>query len=214
MGYKVELCDVSLKFGENVLLDHINLQMAAGHIYGLVGRNGSGKTVLMKCICGFMHQTEGIIRVGGAVIGRDTDFPKNTGIIIENPEFLPYCSGYGNLKLLADLRGKIGKEQIREAINRVGLNPDLKLPVRKYSLGMRQRLGIAQAIMENPLLLILDEPMNGLDEDGVRQMRALLLKLKAEGKTILLASHSAEDIAILCDTVFKIEKGRLKNSVM
>lgn len=210
MEYKVEVCDVSLKIGGHILLEHINLKMQEGHIYGLIGRNGSGKTVLMKCICGFMHPSEGTIRVGKKIIGKDADFPDNTGIIIENPEFISYRSGYGNLKMLASLRGKITKKQIREAITKVGLNPDLRLPVRKYSLGMRQRLGIAQAIMENPSLLILDEPMNGLDEEGVRQIRSLLLQLKNEGKTILLASHSAEDIAILCDTTFMMEKGKLK----
>lgn len=210
MECKVKVCDVSLKIGEHLLLEHINLQMEDGHIYGLIGRNGSGKTVLMKCICGFMHPTEGVIQVENAVIGKDCDFPANTGIIIETPEFLPYHSGYQNLKMIADLRGEIGKTQIREAITKVGLNPDLRLPVSKYSLGMRQRLGIAQAIMENPSLLILDEPMNGLDEEGVQQIRDLLLQLKKQGKTILLASHSAEDIAILCDTTFRIEKGKLR----
>ena len=137
------------------------------------------------------------------------DFPENTGIIIETPGFIPYYSGYKNLKLLADLRKKITADDIRNTMKTVGLDPELKRHVRKYSLGMRQRLGLAQAIMENPELLILDEPMNGLDKDGVRDMRQYMLNLKEKGKTILIASHSAEDIDVLCDTVCEMDKGAL-----
>ncbi len=209
MEHMVEVCNVSLVIKGHTILDEIHLNLKPGKIYGLIGRNGSGKTVLMKCICGFMHPSFGSIFVAGKQIGKDCDFPADTGIIIESPEFLPYHSGYQNLKHLADLRGKLSAPQIKDTIRAVGLNPDLKLPVRKYSLGMRQRLGLAQAIMEDPSLLILDEPMNGLDEDGVRDMRTYLLKLKEQGKTILIASHSAEDIAILCDKTFKLEKGRI-----
>lgn len=163
----------------------------------------------MKCICGFVKPTEGEIFVGDYQIGKDCDFPKNTGIIIETPGFIPYYSGYKNLKLLADLNNKIKSEQIMAAIQQVGLDPNSKLHVKKYSLGMRQRLGLAQAIMENPDILILDEPMNGLDKDGVGDMRKYLLDLKKQGKTIIIASHSAEDIEILCDTVSEMDKGVL-----
>ena len=166
--------------------------------------------MLMKCICGFVRPTEGEIFVAGKKIGRDLDFPDNTGIIIETPGFIPYYSGYKNLKLLADLKNKIDKQQIRNTMVQVGLDPDLKRHVRKYSLGMRQRLGLAQAIMEDPELLILDEPMNGLDKEGVADMRQYLLDLKEQGKTILIASHSSEDIDILCDTVSEMDKGVLK----
>ena len=165
--------------------------------------------MLMKCICGFERPTAGTVTVAGKRIGRDCDFPESVGIIIETPGFIPYYSGYRNLKLLADLNRKIGKEEIRAAMQRVGLDPDLKRHVRKYSLGMRQRLGLAQAIMENPDLLILDEPMNVLDKDGVADMRQYLLDLEEQGKTILIASHSAEDIAVLCDTVCEMDKGVL-----
>ena len=163
----------------------------------------------MKCICGFVRPTSGTITVNGKRIGKDCDFPESVGIIIETPGFIPYYSGYKNLKLLADLNKKISGEQVKAAMEKVGLEPNLKRHVKKYSLGMRQRLGLAQAIMENPDLLILDEPMNGLDKEGVADMRNYLLELKKQGKTILLASHSAEDIAVLCDTVCEMDKGRL-----
>ena len=166
--------------------------------------------MLMKCICGIVPVTSGRISVNGKVIGKDVDIPANVGVIIETPGFLPNYSAFNNLKFLAALNHKIGKEEIRNAIKSVGLNPDDKKHVGKFSLGMRQRLGLAQAIMENPDLLILDEPMNGLDKDGVADMRKYLLNLKSQGKTILIASHSAEDIDVLCDTVCEMDKGNLK----
>lgn len=195
------------RFKEAVVLNNISVSFEKGKVHGLIGRNGSGKTMLMKCICGIVPLTSGEITVYGKVIGKDIDIPKNVGVIIETPGFLPGYSGYSNLKFLAAINGKIGKEEIRNAIKSVGLNPDDKKKVGKYSLGMRQRLGLAQAIMENPELLILDEPMNGLDKDGVKDMRQYLLDLKAQGKTILIASHSAEDIDVLCDTVCEMDKG-------
>lgn len=206
----IEVRNVSLILQKNEILKDISVHFERGKIHGLIGRNGSGKTMLMKCICGFVKPTSGEITVDGMRIGKDCDFPKNAGIIIETPGFIPYYSGYKNLKLLADLRGKISREDIRKMMEKVGLNPDLKRHVRKYSLGMRQRLGLAQAIMENPDLLVLDEPMNGLDKDGVADMREYLLDLKSQGKTILIASHSAEDIDILCDTVCEMDKGELE----
>ncbi|MGN0683200.1 MAG: ATP-binding cassette domain-containing protein [Oscillospiraceae bacterium] len=206
----IEVKNVCLTLQKNEILKDISVHFGQGKIHGLIGRNGSGKTMLMKCICGFVKPTVGEITVSGKRIGKDCDFPDNTGIIIETPGFIPYYSGYKNLKLLADLRGRINKEDIRQTMEQVGLNPELKRHVRKYSLGMRQRLGLAQAIMENPDLLILDEPMNGLDKDGVADMRQYLLDLKEQGKTILIASHSAEDIDILCDTVCEMDKGKLE----
>lgn len=198
------------RFKEAVVLNNISVSFEKGKVHGLIGRNGSGKTMLMKCICGIVPLTSGEITVSGKVIGKDIDIPKNVGVIIETPGFLPGYSGYSNLKFLAAINGKIGKEEIRNAIKSVGLNPDDKKNVGKYSLGMRQRLGLAQAIMEGPDLLILDEPMNGLDKDGVKDMRQYLLDLKAKGKTILIASHSAEDIDVLCDTVCEMDKGKLE----
>ena len=206
----IEIKRLSLVIKGNTILNNIEISFEKGKIHGLIGRNGSGKTMLMKCICGFIRPTSGIITVAGKQIGKDCDFPESVGIIIETPGFIPYYSGYRNLKLLADLNKRIGKDEIRSTMQTVGLDPDLKRHVRKYSLGMRQRLGLAQAIMENPDLLILDEPMNGLDKEGVADMRQYLLDLKAQGKTIPIASHSAEDIAVLCDTVCEMDKGELK----
>lgn len=188
-------------FGRDRVLNDVNINIPPGSIHGVVGNNGSGKTVLMKCICGFMRQDKGKIYVNGAEIGKDEDFPESLGMIIETPGFLPNVSGYKNLKILADLRSRVGRQEIRASIAKVGLDPDMRKPVSKYSLGMRQRLGIAQAIMENPDVLILDEPFNGLDKNTVLKMRKLILDLRDQGKAILLASHNAVDIEELCDRV-------------
>ncbi len=206
----ISIHDLTKTFRGNVVLDNVSLEIEAGTVTGLIGRNGSGKTMLMKCICGVVPYKIGEIRVNDKIIGKDIDIPDNIGVIIETPGFLPNFSGYKNLMQLAGIRRKIGKNEIRAAMERVGLNPDDKKHVGKYSLGMRQRLGLAQAIMENPDILILDEPMNGLDKDGVKDMRQYLLDLKAQGKTILIASHSAEDIDVLCDTVCEMDKGKLE----
>lgn len=192
-------------FGKEKVLEDVNLTIEKGKIFGVVGNNGSGKTVLMKCICGFLQADSGKITINGKVIGKDCDFPESLGMIIETPGFLPNISGYKNLKILAGLKAIIGKEEILKSLERVGLDPYMKKPVAKYSLGMRQRLGIAQAIMENPDVLILDEPFNGLDKTGVKHMRELLKELKNQGKSILLASHNAQDIEELCDDVHEME---------
>lgn len=205
----ISIKNLTKKFKEAVILDDISVDFEKGKVHGLIGRNGSGKTMLMKCICGIVPYKIGEIRVNDKIIGKDIDIPQNIGAIIETPGFLPNYSGYNNLKFLAKIRNTIGKNEIKTAIKSVGLNPEDKKHVGKYSLGMRQRLGLAQAIMENPELLILDEPMNGLDKDGVKDMRKYLLDLKAQGKTILIASHSAEDIDVLCDTVCEMDKGKL-----
>lgn len=198
------------KFRGQTVLSDINLCFEKGKIYGVIGRNGSGKTVLFKCICGLMRLTSGSITVEGKIIGKDIDFPKNVGMIIEHPGFLPHYNGYENLKMLASYRNMIGKQEIKDAIRTVGLDPEDKKRVGKYSLGMRQRLGIAQAIMEHPDILILDEPMNGLDNNGVEDIRSLLLGLKEwNGATILLASHNREDIQILCDEVIEMNHGMI-----
>ena len=172
-----------------------------------MGNNGSGKTVLMKCICGFLIPTEGEVIVNGKRVGKDVDFPPDLGLIIETPGFLPNMTGVKNLEILASLNKKIGLEEIAAAIRRVGLDPLMKKPVGKYSLGMRQRGGRGQAIMEDPSLLILDEPLNGLDKHGVRERRQLIKGRKEQGKTILLASHNQGDIDELCDTVCVMDVG-------
>lgn len=206
---KIVIRHVKKQFKEYTALDDISLTFQRGKIYGIIGRNGSGKTVLFKCICGFLRIDEGQILVDGKQIGKDIESPPDIGIIIESPGFLPNYSGYQNLVFLASIRNKIKKADILKVIERVGLDPKSKKRVGKYSMGMRQRLGIAQAIMENPDLLILDEPMNGLDNEGVQDIRKLLLELKKEGKTIILASHNKEDISILCDEVIEIDKGKI-----
>lgn len=203
----VSVQNVSKDFGQERVLKSVSRDFEAGRIHGIVGNNGSGKTVLMKCICGFLLPTEGKVIVNGKHVGRDVDFPHDLGIIIETPGFLPNMTGVKNLEILASLNKKIGLAEIADTIRRVGLDPHMKKPVGKYSLGMRQRLGIAQAIMENPNLLILDEPLNGLDKHGVKEMRELIKGLRSEGKTILLASHNQGDIDELCDTVCEMDAG-------
>ena len=200
---------ISKHFGDECVLKKVTHDFERGKIHGIVGNNGSGKTVLMKCICGFLIPDEGEVTVDGKHVGKEVDFPGDLGAIIETPGFLPHASGRKNLEILASLNKKIGVKEIEEAIARVGLDPRLKKPVGKYSLGMRQRLGIAQAIMEDPSLLILDEPFNGLDKNSVAEMRKLIKELKSEGKTILLASHNQIDIDELCDTVCEMEAGVL-----
>lgn len=210
MVHYVVISHLTKKFGEDTILHDINITMEKGKVYGISGNNGSGKTVLMKCICGFLPVTSGSICVGGRRIGMEIDFPQSIGVIIETPGFLTNLTGMRNMEILAALRGKISKKEICDAIRKAGLDPDLKKSVAKYSLGMRQRLGIAQAIMEDPDFLILDEPFNGLDKHGVEDIRSLILGLKKQGKTILLASHNSEDIRILCDKVFEMDGGRIK----
>ena len=210
MQYAVEIRNVTKKFSETVALNHINVQFEKGKIHGVIGRNGSGKTVLFKCICGLFPVTEGEIVVLGRKIGNGGRTPESLGALIETPGFLPNCTGFRNLQYLMELSEKANKKRIKEVIALVGLDPDSKKHVGKYSLGMRQRLGLAQAIMEDPEFLILDEPFNGLDKHGVADIRSLLLDLKKQGKTIILASHNSEDIRILCDKVYEMDGGRMR----
>ena len=207
MNITISVQHVSKKFGEDEVLKDVTREFEEGKIHGIVGNNGSGKTVLMKCICGFLHPTQGKIFVRYKEVGKDMDFPPDLGIIIETPGFLPNLTGVKNLELLASLNRKVDKKAIFEVIKRVGLDPGMKKHVGKYSLGMRQRLGIAQAIMENPSILILDEPFNGLDKHAVAHMRELIKSLREDGKTILLASHNQADIDELCDTVCEMDAG-------
>jgi len=209
MEYAVEVKNVTKQFKETTALKNVNVSFEKGKIYGVVGRNGSGKTVMFKCICGLLAVTDGEITVLGQTIGDGLRVPKGVGAVIETPGFLPNASGYRNLYYLAALSGKPDKKKIRDAITMVGLDPDSRKFVGNYSMGMRQRLGLAQAIMEDAELLILDEPMNGLDNEGVKNMRSFLMGLRDLGKTIILASHSQEDIAVLCDEVYQMDAGIL-----
>ena len=205
----IKVDKVIKKFGSEIALNNVSVEFERGKIYGIVGRNGSGKTVLFKTMIGFLKPTSGRVIVDGKEIGKDTDFADHIGIIIETPGFLSAHSGYKNLEYLASIKNMIGKREIKKSMERVGLDPNSKKKVGKYSLGMRQRLGIAQAIMENPDILILDEPMNGLDNQGVEDVREILLHLKNEGKSIILASHHKEDIKVLCDEVYEMDHGKL-----
>ena len=207
MDAVIEVQNLSKSFGEEQVLKSVSRDFEIGKIHGIVGNNGSGQTGLMTCICGFLKPSGGCVLVNGKEVGKDMDFPDDLGIIIETPGFLPNLSGMKNLQILASLKRRASNEVIREVIRKVGLDPDSRKPVGKYSLGMRQRLGLAQALMEDPSILILDEPLNGLDKHGVIHIRELIKSLRTEGKTILLASHNQMDIDELCDTVCEIDGG-------
>ncbi|KLU71050.1 MAG: hypothetical protein RHS_3159 [Robinsoniella sp. RHS] len=206
----IKIVDGSKSFKNQKVLQNISLECRPGKIYGIIGRNGSGKTVLFKCICGFLKLDEGEIRVEGKKMGQDLDLLTNSGIIIEEPAFLKNENGYKNLEYLYMINNKKNRDHLIRILNKVGLDALSKKKVGNYSMGMRQRLAIAQAIMEDKEILILDEPMNGLDNQGVLEMRELFLELKACGKTILLASHNKEDINVLCDEVYEIDRGIMK----
>lgn len=200
--------NLSKEIKRNSILKDINLDVQEGEICGIIGRNGSGKSMLFKCICGLVNATSGSVKVFGENVGNGK-LPHDIGVIIEHPGFILNYSAFKNLKYLAAIRNIIHDDDIIDAINKIGLDPNSKKRVQKYSLGMKQRLGIAQAIMEKPRLLILDEPMNGLDKEGVNLIRDLLIDMKKSGVTILMASHNAEDIRILCDKVYEIDKGEI-----
>ena len=206
----IEISNVSKRYGKTIVLRNISAKLESGTIYGLVGPNGCGKTTLMRCICGFAKPDEGFVRVDGKVIGKDCDFAPSMGIIIETPGFLSHMTARQNLSILSDISGKAPKERIDEVIRQVGLDPNDRKPVGKYSLGMRQRLGIAQSLLENPTALLWDEPFNGLDADGIADIHRLLHERKMLGNTILLVSHSEADIAKACDCVFHMENGEVK----
>ena len=208
----IQLDSVSKHYRQENVLSEITLHFTGRVIYGLVGPNGCGKTTLMRCICGFTRPSSGTVTVLGKRIGKDCDFAPSTGIIIETPGFLPHENARRNLTMLAGISGKASRERVDEVLRLVGLEPEEKKPVGKYSLGMRQRLAIAQAILEDPQILSLDEPFNGLDQDGITNIQALLQTLKEQGKCILLASHSATDIAQACDVVYAFHQGRLENA--
>lgn len=207
MSDYIQLTNISKTFGKQTVLQPLTMGFEEGMIHGIIGRNGSGKTVLMKMILGILQPTTGTVIVGDKRIGKDVDFPESAGAIIETIEFIPYMSAYQNLADIAAMRGNLSKTQIKEVLEMVGLGNVGRKHVSKFSMGMRQRLAIAQAVMESLKLLILDEPMNGMDEKGVEEMRRLILARKAAGTTIILSSHNIEDIRILCDQVYRIDAG-------
>lgn len=202
----IVLENVSKKTGDTVLLDNINLTLEASKIYGFIGSNGSGKTVLFKTILGLMKHTSGNLFVNNEL---RQGFLNNVGMIIERPNFIPYYSGFNNLKTVASYGSNVTDERIKSVISLVGLNPEDKKIVKHYSLGMQQKLAFALAIMENPEVLILDEPLNAMDEDTVKNIRTLILEEKSKGKLILIASHYNEDIETLCDVIYEMKEGKI-----
>lgn len=196
-------------FGETKVLDGISFSCGTSEILGIIGRNGSGKTVLFKCICGLLPLSEGTIKIRGRQLGKEVDIPERMGVLIETPAFLAEFNAYDNLRILAGINHEIGDDRVKEVLEQFGLDWRSRKRVGKYSMGMRQRLGLAQAVMENPDILILDEPMNGLDVHWIKMTRKLLLEMKAQGKAILLASHNKEDIDFLCDRIIRLEGGKM-----
>lgn len=192
--------------GLKVLKD-VNMTLEGGAVYGFLGRNGSGKTMLMRAVCGLIVLSEGTVEIDGAVIGKELDFPRGLGMLLETPVFLPDRTGFENLWLLAAIRGKASPEEVKEAMRETGLDPEDRRRVKKYSLGMRQRLGIACAIMEAPELLILDEPFNGLDESGCRMLRELIVRYRERGSLVMLACHDREELEFLSDFIYKVDGG-------
>ena len=206
----LEIKNITKVIDGTKVLDSITLSMERGKIYGLRGRNGSGKTMIMKAICGLIRVKEGEIWIDGELLGKKYDFPKSIGALIETPGFVENYSGYSNLKMLADMKGFIGKKEIETIMERVGLDPKEKKKVKKYSLGMRQKLGIAAALMEHPELIVLDEPTNALDEESVQVLHCLLQEEKDRGALIIIASHDEEELKRLCDEIYIVNAGKVK----
>ncbi len=206
----IKIENYSKKIKDTVVLENINMVLNDGMIYGIQGENGSGKTMLMRGICGLIKGSEGCITIDGKVIGKDISFPEDIGVLIENPSFIPKYTGYKNLKLVADIQGKVDNEEIIKTLQKVGLKPDDKRTYKKYSLGMKQRLGIACAIMGTPKIIILDEPFNGLDEKGVLQIRDVIKGLKQKNCIVIVACHDKEQLEYLSDEIYVIKEGKLQ----
>ena len=207
----IKLTNVSKVIKKAKVLDNINLELTSGKVYGFKGKNGSGKTMLMRVICGLISATEGTVEIDGRILGKDMTFPESVGVLIENPAFIGNYTGFKNLKVLASIQNRIGDEQIRKALEDIGLDPDDKRTYRKYSLGMKQKLGIAAAVMENPDIIILDEPINALDEVSVEKVHDILEEQKKRGAVIIIACHDKEELDQLSDEIIEISDGRIIN---
>lgn len=210
----IKIENVSKKIKSNMILKNIDMELTSGHIYGFRGKNGCGKTMLMRCICGLIIPTEGKIIINGKELHKDIKIPESIGALIENPAFLPQYTGFKNLKMLASLKGKINDEEVKLAINRAGLDPDDKRTYKKYSLGMKQKLGIANAIMGEPDIIVLDEPINALDEISVENVKKVFLELKEKGKLIIAACHDREELEYLCDIIYELKDGEIAGMEM
>ena len=203
------LDNVSKTLRRTQVIDGVTLRLTGGRVYGLRGYNGSGKTMLMRLMAGLLRPTAGTVAIDGKTLGRDIDFPSSLGLFLESPAFLPHYTGQENLRLIARLRGAAGEEQIRAALRRVGLDPDDRRKYRKYSLGMKQRLGIACAIFESPDILLLDEPTNALDTAGAALVRDIIRDERARGALVVVASHDREQLDALADVIYTIEHGQI-----
>lgn len=206
---KIEIKNVTKRIGQAEVLKDIHVTFEGGRIYGLRGKNGSGKTMLMRAISGLVHPTSGTVLINGKELGKDMSFPESIGLLIENPTFIDNFSGYRNLKALADINQLIDEKDVKEIIRKVGLNPEDKKHYKKYSLGMKQRLGIAAAIMEKPDIILLDEPINAIDEAGVNEIRDILFELKDKNRIIIVACHDKEELELLADEIFEMVEGRI-----
>lgn len=207
----IKITDVNKTIKKAPILRDINLEFTGGKVYGLRGKNGSGKTMLMRAICGLITPDSGIIDINGKILGKDISFSESIGVLIENPAFIGNYTGFKNLKVLASIQNRIGDEQIRKALEDIGLDPDDKRTYRKYSLGMKQKLGIAAAVMENPDIIILDEPINALDEVSVEKVHDILDEQKKRDAIIIIACHDKEELDQLSDEIIEISDGRIIN---
>jgi len=206
---KIEVKDYTKIIKGITILDNINITFESGKCYGLKGKNGSGKTMLMRAVSGLIAATKGAVVIDGETLGKEISFPRSIGVLIENPAFIANYTGYKNLELLACIQNRIGKEEIQKTMEDVGLEPDDKRKYRKYSLGMKQKLGIASAFMEKPDIIILDEPINAIDEAGVIKVKKMIQEAKSRGAVIITACHDAEELQELSDEIIQIAEGRI-----
>lgn len=208
--YYIQVNDYSKKLKGNYVLKNVNVRFEEGHVYGLKGKNGSGKTMLMRAISGLIHPTSGHVDINEQILGRDISYPDSLGLLLENPAFLNGETGFENLSLLAKLKNQITEEEIRQTLIDVGLDPDDKRKYYKYSLGMKQKLGIAAAIMEKPKLIILDEPINALDSETAEKIKNIILREKERGALVILACHDTEELEYLSDIIVEISEGEIQ----
>ena len=206
---EIKIEDLSKSIKGALILDKVSITLTSGKIYGLRGKNGSGKTMLMRAMSGLLIPDSGSVIINGKTLHKDISFPESIGILIENPSFLPQYTGFKNMKLLAGLTGNISDDEIRTALDRVGLDPEDKRTYRKYSLGMKQKLGIANAIMGEPDIIILDEPINALDEESVKKIKKVLLEIRDKDKLIIIACHDMEELEYFSDIIYEIKDGSI-----
>lgn len=208
---KINIDNISKSFDKGLVLNNINLYFESGKVYGLKGRNGSGKTMLLRAISGLILPDKGTIKIDDKILGDDLSFPPSVGVLIENPGYIPELSGKENLRNIADIKSVVSDREINEIMKYFDLEPESKKPVKKYSLGMKQKLGLCMAFMEDPELILLDEPMNALDEKAVNDLKDLILKKEKEGKLIIIASHDLEDLEELTDEIIEMQNGEVVN---